>query len=276
MKKVAHLSDLHFGRTDAAVVAGLLDDLHAEQPDLIVISGDFTQRARGREFRAAFRFLRRLPAAPILSVPGNHDVPPADLLLRFIAPFARYRRWISDELCPFVETDEIAVLGINTARRARLGLNWAEGSISRAQIDLVQRRFAAVDPAKLRILVAHHPFVAPPEAPHTTVARRAGRALPVFNEIGIDLLLAGHLHRGWSVKAAAHIEHALLVVQAATATSTRLRDEPNSYNVLLLEPERIGVRVRAWHGHRFDAVGTGWFARTSRGDDWIRSNFSAR
>ncbi|MDB5364404.1 MAG: 3,5-cyclic-nucleotide phosphodiesterase [Rhodospirillales bacterium] len=275
MKTVAHLSDLHFGRTDAVVVAGLLDDLHAEQPDLIVISGDFTQSARQREFRAAYRFLRRLPA-PILAVPGNHDVPPADLLLRFLAPFARYRYWVNNELCPFVETDAMAVLGINTARRARLGLNWAEGSISRAQIEMVQRRFDAVDPAKLRILVAHHPFVAPPGAPRTTVARRADSALPVFADIGIDLLLAGHLHRGWSVKAAAHIEHALLVVQAATATSTRLRDEPNSYNVLLLEKERIGVRVRAWHGDRFEAVGTAWFARTSRGDGWIRSNFSAR
>jgi 3',5'-cyclic AMP phosphodiesterase CpdA len=275
MKTVAHLSDLHFGRTDASVVAGLLDDLHAEQPDLIVISGDFTQGARSREFRAAYRFLRRLPA-PVLSVPGNHDVPAADLLLRFLAPFARYRHWISDDLCPFIETDEAAVLGLNTARRARLGLNWAEGSISHAQIDLVQRRFDAVDPAKLRILVAHHPFVAPPTAPYTTVARRSDRALPIFVDVGIDLLLAGHLHRGWSVKAAAHIEHALLVVQAATATSTRLREEPNSYNVLLLEKERIGVRVRAWHGDRFEAVGTAWFARSSRGDDWVRSNFSAR
>ncbi|GIL39554.1 metallophosphoesterase family protein [Roseiterribacter gracilis] len=273
MKTVAHLSDLHFGRTDAAVVAGLLDDLHAEQPDLIIISGDFTQSARSREFRAAHRFLRRLPA-PTLSVPGNHDVPPADLLLRFLAPFARYRHWISDDLCPFVETDEVAVLGINTARRARLGLNWAEGSISHAQIELVRRRFDGVDPAKLRIVVAHHPFVAPASAPRTTVARRADRALPIFATAGIDLLLAGHLHRGWSVKAAAHIEHALLVVQAATATSTRLRDEPNSYNVLLLEKERIGVRVRAWHGDRFEAVGTAWFARTSRGDNWIRSDFS--
>jgi 3',5'-cyclic AMP phosphodiesterase CpdA len=275
VKTIAHLSDLHFGRTDAAVVAGLLDDLHAEQPDLIVISGDFTQAARAREFRAAYRFLRRLPA-PVLSVPGNHDVPPADLLLRFLAPFARYRHWISDDLCPFFETDEVAVLGLNTARRARLGLNWAEGSISHAQIELVQKRFDKIDPSKLRIVVAHHPFVAPPSAPRATVVRRAHRALPVFAGVGIDVLLAGHLHRGWSVTAAAHVEHELLVVQAATATSTRLREEPNSYNVLLLEKERIGVRVRAWHGDRFEAVGTAWFARSSRGDDWVRSNFSAR
>jgi 3',5'-cyclic AMP phosphodiesterase CpdA len=275
VRTIAHLSDLHFGRTDAAVVAGLLDDLHAEQPDLIVISGDFTQAARLREFRAAYRFLRRLPA-PVLAVPGNHDVPPANLLLRFLAPFARYKHWISGDLCPFLETDEMAVLGVNTARRARLGLNWAEGSISRAQIELVRHRFEAVASNKLRVLVAHHPFVAPPSAPRMTVARRARHALPVFAETGIDVLLAGHLHRGWSVEAAAHIEHSIVVVQAATATSTRLRDEPNSYNLLVLENARIGVRVRAWHGDRFEALGTAWFARAQRGEDWVQSNFSGR
>ena len=81
MTRVAHLSDLHFGRHDPRVVEGLLRDLEDQRPDLVAVSGDLTQRAREREFDAGASFLRRLPC-PWLAVPGNHDIPLFDVIRR--------------------------------------------------------------------------------------------------------------------------------------------------------------------------------------------------
>ena len=115
MRTVVHLSDLHFGRTDDAVIQPLVSAIREIAPDVIAVSGDLTQRARREQFRAARAFLDRL-AAPKIIVPGNHDVPLYDVFRRFLRPLARYRRYITGDLQPFYGDEEIAVLGINTAR----------------------------------------------------------------------------------------------------------------------------------------------------------------
>src|SRR3954471_16734760 len=99
MRTIAHISDLHFGRLDRPVAEGLVADLARHKPDLLVVSGDFTQRARERQFAAAAAYLKRLPT-PQLVVPGNHDVPLFDVIRRIFFPLARYRRLISRDLRP--------------------------------------------------------------------------------------------------------------------------------------------------------------------------------
>ena len=98
------------------------------KPDLVVVSGDLTQRARIEQFKEARRFLDSLPS-PQIVVPGNHDVPLYDVLSRFARPLARYRRYITEDLEPFYADDEIAVLGLNTAR----SLTIKGGRINEAQ-----------------------------------------------------------------------------------------------------------------------------------------------
>jgi 3',5'-cyclic AMP phosphodiesterase CpdA len=115
VRTLVHLSDLHFGRVDPRILPPLLAAVAAAEPDLVVISGDFTQRARVREFKDAASFLAKLPQ-PQLLVPGNHDVPLYDLMRRWLAPLRRYRHYITDDLAPFYADKEIAILGINTAR----------------------------------------------------------------------------------------------------------------------------------------------------------------
>src|SRR6185503_7363957 len=116
--RIAHLSDVHFGAHDPAVVTGAEAWLAEARPDLVVISGDFTQRARRDQYREAAAFLDRIEATgiPTLGVPGNHDVPLYDVVQRFTRPLHRYRRFIDDHLCPWFENARMAVLGINTAR----------------------------------------------------------------------------------------------------------------------------------------------------------------
>src|SRR5438128_266924 len=115
MKKIVHLSDLHFGRVDAALVEPLVRAVAGAAPDLIVVSGDLTQRARSSQFREARAFLGRLPR-PQVVVPGNHDVPLYDVVERFRRPLEKFRRHITDDLEPFYEDDEMVVAGVNTAR----------------------------------------------------------------------------------------------------------------------------------------------------------------
>ncbi|MFN3388038.1 MAG: metallophosphoesterase family protein, partial [Allosphingosinicella sp.] len=153
MATIAHLSDVHFGKHDPAIVEALEAFLIARRPDLVVISGDFTQRARVEQYREACLWMERLEEAglAILAVPGNHDVPLYDVVRRFVRPLHRYKRFIDDDLCPWYEDDELAVLGINTAR----SLTIKDGRINREQMEIIRERFAAVTPRKTKILVTH-------------------------------------------------------------------------------------------------------------------------
>src|SRR5215208_7551789 len=153
MARIIHLSDLHFGAHDDRLVEAVAERVDAEHPDLVVISGDFTQRARTEQFKDACRFLERLRDAghEVIGVPGNHDVPLYDVLRRFLSPLARYRRFIDDSLCPFVELPGVAVLGINTAR----SLTVKDGRISHEQVEFIRESFARTDPDAMRVLVTH-------------------------------------------------------------------------------------------------------------------------
>ncbi len=255
MARIAHLSDLHFGAHDDRLVAAVEAWVDEAKPDLVVISGDFTQRARTDQFKQACQFLERLKAAghEVLGVPGNHDVPLYDVLRRFLSPLTRYRRFIDDTLCPYHELPGAAVLGINTAR----SLTFKDGRINDQQIAFIREIFARTRPDTARILVTHHPlFALPVSDEEHELGKPLGRqemALRAIAEAGVDLLLAGHNHR-----ASTHHAHDLvtdagpaLVVQAGTATSTRLRDEEQSFNLLEVAKSEVTVAVQAWDGDAY-------------------------
>ncbi len=249
MKVIAHISDLHFGTQDKAVAAVLLRDLHAATPDLVVVSGDLTQRARSGQFRAAREYLSRLPQ-PQLVVPGNHDVPLFDVFSRFALKLRRYQAFITRELNPFWHCDGLVVLGLNTARSA----TWKEGRISARQMAMIRQRLCGLPDGTFRVLVTHHPFVPPPDDPQSRVVGRSRLALAELERCGVDLLLAGHLHRAYTGETRTHYverKHSILVVQAGTAVSRRVRTEPNAYNLLEVEPASLTLQVRQWNGSEF-------------------------
>jgi 3',5'-cyclic AMP phosphodiesterase CpdA len=265
VRRIAHISDLHFGAQDDQVVEDLLVDLGATAPDLVAVSGDLTQRALPDQFRAARRFLDRLPA-PWLAVPGNHDVPLLDVARRFLRPLARFKRHVSDDVCPFFVDDEVAVLGMNTAR----SLTFKEGRLSHEQIDLIRARFAAGGQGRVKILVTHHPFVPPAVDGATQLVGRHARALRVLEEAGVDLLLAGHLHVSYGSDVVEHhafVKRSILVAQAGTATSWRRRGEPNGYNLLEIDADRIVLASRVHTGKRFEPSTYEPFVR--RAHRWI-------
>lgn len=249
MRVLVHLSDLHFGRIAQPVLPPLEEAIEAAKPDLVVVSGDLTQRARPRQFREARAFLDRLPGAKLV-VPGNHDVPLYDLYQRFFRPLSRYRRHFGETVEPEYVDGELAVLGVNTARSAV----FKGGRINARQIERVQGRLCRLGPGITKIVVTHHPFDLP--EPHTRrqLVGRAAIAMAAFARCGADILLAGHLHASHIGDTAARYRipgFAALVVQAGTATSTRGRGEANAFNVLRIEPSAIGIERHAWDGTAF-------------------------
>ena len=264
MARLIHLSDLHFGAHDEQLVAAVEEQADALRPDLIVISGDFTQRARTDQFKQACAFLERLKAKghEVLGVPGNHDVPLYDVLRRFLSPLTRYRRFIDDSLCPFHELPGAAVLGINTAR----SLTFKDGRINRAQVDFIRDTFARTRDNIAKILVTHHPLFALPVGDGPELGKAIGRqelALDAIADAGVDLLLAGHNHRASSHHAEKLVTGAgeALVIQAGTATSTRVRDEEQSFNLIEIEAGEVTLTVQAWDGDGFAARDAGRFVQ---------------
>jgi 3',5'-cyclic AMP phosphodiesterase CpdA len=269
MTKLIHLSDLHFGAHDDRLVAAVEARIEEAKPDLVVISGDFTQRARTEQFEEACQFLERLKDAghEVLGVPGNHDVPLYDVLRRFLSPLTRYRRYIDDSLCPFHELPGAAVLGINTAR----SLTVKDGRINEDQVAHIQQTFARTPVETVRILVTHHPLFALPVGDGPDLGKPIGRqhlALGAVADAGVDLLLAGHNHRASAHHAKELVTDAgsALVIQAGTATSTRLRDEEQSFNLIELGNGDVTVKVQAWDGSGYASRDSERFVR--RGEHW--------
>lgn len=279
MARIAHLSDIHFGANDPNIVAATIDWLKEKRPDLVIISGDLTQRAREKQFQDAANYLGALRqnGLPLLVVPGNHDVPLYDVFRRFASPLGRYKRYIAHDLCPWVETDEVAVLGINTAR----SLTIKDGRINEQQMQLIRQRFHNVTPDKTRILVTHHPLFALPIGRGNELSEAAGRhqdALQAINDAGIHISLAGHFHRTYAEAARKMVAEAgpTLVIQAGTATSTRLRNqEPQSFNWLHVQPgNQMELQVIVWNGDDFQRASHVGFSL--KGGEWHSENLSTQ
>ena len=244
MRTVVHLSDLHFGKVDLALLNPLVEAVSALAPDVVVVSGDLTQRARTAQFLEAREFLARLPR-PQIVVAGNHDVPLYNIVHRLIRPLGKFQQHIEQNMSPNFVDAEIAVFGVNTARSLVL----KNGRINAVQLASVREAFARVSNEVIKVVVTHHPFDVPL---HINSGERVGRAkaaMEVFAQCEVDVLLAGHLHT--SRTAGTGDRYALsgyeaLVVSAGTATSTRGRGEKNSFNVLRMQKQRVEVERFEW------------------------------
>ena len=251
MRTLVQLSDLHFGAIDPR----LLDPLRAKvvelAPHLVIVSGDLTQRAKSREFDAARAWLETLPK-PQVVVPGNHDVPLYNVAYRFLAPLRRYRRHFSPDLEPSFVDDEIAVLGVSTAR----SLVFKGGRINEEQIERIRATFCRLPDTMTKIVVTHHPFDMPDDwSEKDQVAGRAAKALKQLSRCGADVYVSGHLHKAHSGELATPVELpglAPLFVAAGTAPSTRGRGEKNAFNVLRVASQEIALELFEWDDARRD------------------------
>lgn len=231
MRRILHLSDVHFGTADPAITEKVIDACSELEPNLVVVSGDLTQRAKKREFKQARAFLDRLPK-PQVVVPGNHDVPLWNVFDRFFRRLDKFQRYITDDLSPTYIDDEIAVVGVNTAR----SLVIKGGRINEEQISEVRQQFGRLDDRMLKVVVTHHPFDLPEGHDEDDIVGRAEKAMPLIADCGGDVFMAGHLHvsniETTAKRYAVGDGRNALIIQAGTATSARVRGEHHSFNVV--------------------------------------------
>ncbi len=237
-ERIVHLSDLHYGPPfQQHLEPILLRDVAAQEPDLVIFSGDLTQRAKKQQFQQALAFLERLPQ-PCLIIPGNHDVPLYNVFARLFRSLERYKAYVRPEVDMVVRAGGILAVGLNSAH------GWTNdgGRIREAQLQMAQAAFAAEPQADLKILVTHHHFVCPPEVhqgplPEALLARFAGW--------GVELVLTGHTHLS-------HVEQrpeGLVLLQAGTATASRwkkLSKRSNSFNLITADADRFAVQVHEY------------------------------
>ena len=268
MRTIAHLSDPHFGRLERPTVQALIATVTEARPDIVVVSGDLTQRAKEREFQEARQFLDALPS-PQIVVPGNHDVPFYNVLARALLPLRNYQRYISKDLEPFYSDDEIAIVGINTAR----SFTFKNGRINSQQVARSCARLEACGENRTRVIVSHHPFDLPETHELHGLVGRARMAMAGFARCRVDLILSGHLHISHTSESAPRYKipgHSALVIHAGTATSTRGRGELNSFNLIKVDRSSVAIQCLSWNRERssFFISATGQFQRTPTG--WSR------
>jgi 3',5'-cyclic AMP phosphodiesterase CpdA len=230
MSVLLQVSDPHFGTEQAPVVEALVTFALLQRPDLVVLSGDITQRARPSQFRAARAFMERL-AAPMLAIPGNHDIPLFDVWARWRRPYAAHMAVFGHALEPVHSSPDMLVVCVNTTRAWR----HKDGEVSAQQIERVARLLVAAKASQLRVVVVHQPAAVTRVEDVKNLLHGHAQALQRWSTAGADLVLGGHIHLPYvqDVQALHGLARPVWAVQAGTAVSSRVRQgAPNSVNVL--------------------------------------------
>jgi len=247
MLTILHVSDLHFGPPYVPHVGeAVIRAAHELQSDLIVASGDFTQRAKRNEYEDARAFLDRLPAKPLIVTPGNHDVPLYRVFERIFTPHKLYKEYISKELNSVLRLDGAVIVALNSSAPRKALTN---GRIEPWQLEYCADAFKDVPAGVSRIVVAHHHFAPAPDYEGGEVMPHAKRAMDFFESIGAEMVLGGHLHRAYignslDVYPGTDRDHGIIIVQSGTSTSRRGRArerEKNSFNLIRITEDRVRI-----------------------------------
>ncbi len=287
MITILHASDLHFGKAyDPVAGEAFQAAARTVMPDLLVLSGDFTQRAKVREFRDARDFIDRLPDVPTVVTPGNHDVPLYRVWERAFAPHRNYRRWISDELNTVTRIPGATVVSLDSTAPHTALVN---GRITDDQLAFARLAFDAADPADTRIVVAHHHFAPAPDYEGDKAMPRARKVLDALNDMEVELILGGHLHRAYigdslDVYPGQDRDHGIVIVQSGTTTSRRGRARErakNSFNIVRVAPGWLEVThtmyfeeleaFAPFSTHAFPRRSARWFLEDPFGDSGLAS-----
>jgi 3',5'-cyclic AMP phosphodiesterase CpdA len=240
-----HISDLHAGPPfDALIAEKLAHQAKLIAPDLLVISGDFVQRADfPAQWRTITAYIKTLPV-PQLVVPGNHDVPLYNVFQRLFTPYRPYRHRISQELNPIFELPGLVVVGAVSAH----GLTIDGGRISGQQAANLRRIFARYGPETCKIAVWHHPVLNAPELHKRRQISGANAAMRLLDECDVELLLCGHIHLSYignTYDLQPKLRRGTIICQSGTSTSKRgygSERGKNSFNLIEIDNEAIVIR----------------------------------
>ncbi len=267
MLRLAHLSDLHFGAADPDALEELKKAVAKAAPDLAIVTGDVTQSGRRREFAEASAYFKTFEA-PLFILPGNHDAPVYSLPLRFIDPWKRFRNAFGAQTDAALHLPGATIVGLNSARRAAPSLDWSRGQISSAQLRLTEQEFALAPAGAARIIALHHPVIPGPGRAGAAVVGSAETALEAFAKDKVDLILTGHVHVA-DADAHEHYGRSMIIARAGTATSTRVRGEAPSFNMIELSEGRADIHTLSLGGDGYQSTAQRRFVPATEG--WRRA-----
>jgi 3',5'-cyclic AMP phosphodiesterase CpdA len=268
VRQILHVSDVHFGPPHLPEVAdGVLGLIAERRPDLVVVSGDLTQRAKPEQFRQARAWVDRIPVAT-LAVPGNHDVPMYRFWERIFAPFGAYRNHFSSDLEPVFQDEELLVVGVNTA----YNWTWKDGRITLRRLLGLADLFEQAPDHLLKVVVAHHHLIPPPNFGTQRVLANAYEAIDLFSQAGVDLILSGHQHQAYIGNSEEFYPKGrppVVILHSGTTTSNRGRGgerEKNTCNWVAADERSIAVSHLRWHTElrRFAEHSRHWYPRQER------------
>ncbi len=240
MSVLLHVSDTHFGTEQPQVLEALVTLSLQLKPELVVLSGDITQRAKANQFLAARAFTKRL-GAQVLAIPGNHDIALFNVMARLFNPYARYIAAFGADLEPVYSSNDLLVVCVNTTRRYR----HIHGELSDMQINRVASLLGIARAEQLRVVVVHQPIAVMRREDESNLLRGHKRALKCWAQAGANLVLGGHIHLPYTLQVP-DVVRPMWVVQAGTAVSSRVRPGvPNSVNVVRWELGDISTDVQA-------------------------------
>jgi 3',5'-cyclic AMP phosphodiesterase CpdA len=276
MADILQISDLHFGSPYLPKIGeALLRSIEEVQPDILAISGDFTQHGAEEEFQAAREFLQILPRVPTVVTPGNHDVPSRLWLRDLFDPLRLYKEYIHPELNYTLRHEDAVIVSLNS--NSNFG-SWFNGSLSEKDLDYCETIFAGLPEDMLRVVMCHHHLAPAPKLNGGGVMRNAKRAIEFFSEHRVDLILGGHKHRSYignsmDFYAGTVRDHGIIIVQCGTSTSRRGRArerEKNTFNLIQSHPHSIHVHQYMYFKevNGFEVIGKHFYPRA--GAHYIR------
>lgn len=259
MTRLLQISDLHFGTVDQDLLVPLSQAIAEAEPDLVVMAGDFVQRARDPQFKQAADFMNGL-GCPWLGVPGNHDIPLYNIPLRLIDPFRTYRRWISDALQPSADLENVRVLGLNTTDP----LAHQRGRVAESDVERIATAISSAGRRRI-VVFAHHPFHQAPEVEKKLMVG-ASAALERWAECGPHIIMTGHLHQ-WLVEPFVSRKGANMTLQlhCGTGLSMRRRGHPNDFAIVDCADEGVDITRMVAERGKFSVAGSTQYEMSDQG-----------
>ena len=267
MTTLLQISDTHFGTEQPQVVQALEALAREKKPDVLVVSGDITQRATHAQFAQARAFCDRLNAAHMLAIPGNHDIALFNLFARIVQPYAAYRKAFGQALEQHLQTPSLSISTVNTTRWWR----HKNGDVSKAQIARVCQQLSKATAQQLRIVVVHQPVHVLRTRDEHDRLKGWHAAVKAWSAAGADIVMGGHIHLPYVCELSAQVDglaRRMWCVQAGPAVSSRIRREaPNSVNVVEFKTEpgasQLRCEIERWDYQKENAGGRFSLVHTS-------------
>ncbi|MEP3052068.1 MAG: metallophosphoesterase [Erythrobacter sp.] len=190
--RMLHISDVHFGVEDGPALDAVAAILSKERPDVVLCTGDITQRAKHSEYASAAKWFESL-GAPVVLQAGNHDMPYYNLWERFTDPYRRFHD-LNEKIGSAFDSEDVVLVPLVTTVRIQPRFPWSDGYVRTRPLDrtLARLRQLEGDP-RTKVVICHHPLLGASNAERNPTIG-GDDAFAAIAAAGADAVLSGHVH----------------------------------------------------------------------------------